>query len=165
MLFRSNILRAKYMPLKIIENICIFSNGKCLYNPQMIRRTEKEEKEFIKKKGKDYISKKSDMFTGIKSGAFFHTSNPKYKYPNNLLNFNARAKECNNRIRVHPTQKPVDLLEYIIKTYTNEGDLVLDFTMGSGSTGVACMNTNRKFIGIELDEKYFNIAKERLENN
>lgn len=105
------------------------------------------------------------MFTGIKSGVFFHTSNPKYKYPNNLLNFNARAKECNNRIRVHPTQKPVDLLEYIIKTYTNEGDLVLDFTMGSGSTGVACMNTNRKFIGIELDEKYFNIAKERLENN
>lgn len=63
----------------------------------------------------------------------------------------------------HPTQKPVDLLEYLIKTYTNEGDLVLDFTMGSGSTGVACLNTNRKFIGIELDEKYFNIAKDRIE--
>lgn len=158
-----NILRAKYMPLKLIENICIFSNGKCPYNPQMIERTEKEEKEFIKKKGKDYISKKSDMFTGIKSGAFFHTSDPKYKYPVNLLNFNARSKECNNRIRVHPTQKPVDLLEYLVKTYTNENDLVLDFTMGSGSTGVACLNTNRKFIGIELDEKYFNIAKDRIE--
>ena len=63
----------------------------------------------------------------------------------------------------HPTQKPVDLLEYLVKTYTNEGDLVLDFTMGSGSTGVACMNLNRKFIGIELDENYFNIAKERIE--
>lgn len=63
----------------------------------------------------------------------------------------------------HPTQKPVDLLEYLIKTYTNEGDLVLDFTMGSGSTGVACMNLNRKFIGIELDENYFNIAKDRME--
>ena len=159
-----NILCAKYMPLKLIENICIFSNGKCPYNPQMIERTEKEEKEFIKKKGKNYTSKKSDMFAGIKSGAFFHTSDTKYKYPVNLLNFNARSKECNNRIRVHPTQKPVDLLEYLIKTYTNEGDLVLDFTMGSGSTGVACMNLNRRFIGIELDEKYFNIAKERIEN-
>ena len=63
----------------------------------------------------------------------------------------------------HPTQKPVALLEYLIKTYTNEGDLVLDFTMGSGSTGVACLNTNRRFIGIELDEKYFGIAKERLQ--
>lgn len=102
------------------------------------------------------------MFAKVKSGAFFHTSDPKYKYPVNLLNFNARSKECNNRIRVHPTQKPVDLLEYLIKTYTNEGDLVLDFTMGSGSTGVACMNTNRRFIGIELDENYFNIAEERM---
>ena len=64
--------------------------------------------------------------------------------------------------RLHPTQKPVDLLEYLIKTYTNEGEIVLDFTMGSGSTGVACLNTNRKFIGIELDEKYFEIAKERI---
>ena len=63
---------------------------------------------------------------------------------------------------LHPTQKPVDLLEYLIKTYTNEDDLVLDFTMGSGSTGVACLNTNRRFVGIELEEKYFGIAKERL---
>lgn len=159
-----NILCAKYMPLKLIENICIFSNGKCPYNPQMIERTEKEEKEFIKKKGKDYISKKSDMFTGIKSGAFFHTSNPKYKYPVNILNFSAQSKECNNRVRVHPTQKPVALLEYLVKTYTDEGGLVLDFTMGSGSTGVACLKTKRNFIGIELDKKYFNITKERLES-
>lgn len=159
-----NILCAKYMPLKVIENICIFSNGKCTYNPQMIKRTEKEEKEFISKRGKNHTTKKSDMFSEIKSGAFIHTSNTKYKYPINLLNFNARSNECNNRIRVHPTQKPVALLEYLIKTYTNEGDLVLDFTMGSGSTGVACMNTNRRFVGIELDENYFNIAKNRIEN-
>ena len=66
--------------------------------------------------------------------------------------------------KYHPTQKPVDFLEYLIKTYTNEGDLVLDFTMGSGSTGVACLNTNRRFIGIELDEDYFNIAKKRIED-
>ena len=63
---------------------------------------------------------------------------------------------------MHPTQKPVKLLEYLIKTYTDKGDLVLDFTMGSGSTGVAALNTNRRFIGIELDEKYFNIAKQRI---
>lgn len=64
----------------------------------------------------------------------------------------------------HPTQKPVPLLEYLIKTYTNEGETVLDNCMGSGSTGVACINTNRNFIGIELDENYYNIAKERIEN-
>ena len=158
---------AKYRPMQQTEDICVFTkNGeKTIYNPQMIERTEKEEREFIKKKGKDYTPQKNDMFIGIKSKAFFHTSDPKYKYPVNLLNFNARSKECNNRVRVHPTQKPVDLLEYLIKTYTNENDLVLDFTMGSGSTGVACLNTNRKFIGIELDENYFNIAKERIENN
>ena len=76
-----------------------------------------------------------------------------------------KSKEEIRRGAVHPTQKPVPLLEYLIKTYTNEGDLILDFTMGSGSTGVACMNLNRKFVGIELDEKYFNISKERIEDN
>ena len=83
-------------------------------------------------------------------------------YPRSILDF----KACHNmQGKVHPTQKPVDLLEYLIKTYTNKNELVLDFTMGSGSTGVACMNTNRKFIGIELDENYFNIAKDRIENS
>jgi DNA modification methylase len=80
------------------------------------------------------------------------------RYPTSILKFN-RARG------LHPTQKPVDLLEYLIKTYTNESETVLDFTMGSGSTGVACINTNRKFIGIELDENYFNIAKDRIENS
>ena len=158
-----NILCAKYMPLKVIENICIFSNGKCKYIPQMIERTEKEEKEYIDKISRNCVPQKTDIFPELKNGGFVYTSNTKYKYPINLLDFNARAGECNSKKRVHPTQKPVALLEYLIKTYTDEGDLILDFTMGSGSTGVACMNTNRKFIGIELDEKYFNIAKERME--
>ena len=78
-----------------------------------------------------------------------------------MLQGNMKSKE----FRIHPTQKPVDLLEYLIKTYTDENETVLDFTMGSGSTGVACVNTNRKFIGIELDEKYFNIAKKRIEES
>lgn len=156
-----NFLNAKITPIKVIENICVFSNGTCVYNPQMTERTEKDAKAQKTKPS----SQKSDIFGKIKGGKFFRTSDPKYKYPINLLKFKARAKECNFKERVHPTQKPVDLLEYLIKTYTDEGDLVLDFTMGSGSTGVACLNTNRDFIGIELDENYFNIAKNRLENS
>ena len=85
------------------------------------------------------------------------------RYPKNIITINARAKECNNVIRVHPTQKPVALLEYLIKTYTQEGETVLDFTFGSGSTGVACLNTNRKFIGVEMDDKYFDIGASRME--
>ena len=81
-------------------------------------------------------------------------------YPKNLI----EISNANQHGKVHPTQKPVALMEYLIKTYTNEGDTVLDFTMGSGTTGVACVNTNRKFIGIELDEGYFNIAKNRIES-
>ena len=161
-----NILCAKYMPLKVVENICVFSNGKCNYNPQMIERTKEEEDKFINKNSKrrtDYDCKKNDKVLGLSTNNFINKANTKYKYPTNLLSFNARANECNNRVRVHPTQKPVDLMEYLIKTYTNENETVLDFTMGSGSTGVACMNTNRKFIGIELDNNYFNIAKQRIE--
>ena len=81
-----------------------------------------------------------------------------HKTPTSVLIF---KPESNSKI-FHPTQKPVALMEYLIKTYTNEGELVLDFTMGSGTTGVACRNLNRNFIGIEMDEKYFNIAKERI---
>ena len=83
------------------------------------------------------------------------------KYPTNVLVF-SNASQKN---KLHPTQKPVALLEYLIKTYTNEGDIVLDNCMGSGSTGVACVNTNRDFIGIELDKDYFNIAKQRITGN
>ena len=86
------------------------------------------------------------------------------RYPKNIIKYSKYNKECNQLNRVHPTQKPVELLEYLINTYTKEGCVVLDFTMGSGSTGVACMNTNRKFIGIELDEKYFEIARNRIQD-
>jgi site-specific DNA-methyltransferase (adenine-specific) len=80
------------------------------------------------------------------------------KHPKSILTFS----KPHSSVMIHPTQKPIELLEWLIKTYTNEGDLVLDNCCGSGSTGVACMNTNRRFIGIELDEKYLQIAKERL---
>ena len=86
------------------------------------------------------------------------------KNPSTILKFNSLKNNSKEKV-AHSTQKPVLLMEYLIKTYTDENETVLDFTMGSGSTGVACMNTNRKFIGIELDENYFNIAKDRIENS
>ena len=106
------------------------------------------------------------MFSGVKSGYFKPGQNKKgtERYPKNIINIPKQSTECNNSKRFHPTQKPVALLEYLIRTYTKEGELILDFTMGSGSTGVACINTNRRFVGIELDETYFNIANERIEN-
>ncbi len=84
------------------------------------------------------------------------------RYPRKIIKISSRLKECNSLNRIHPTQKPVELFEYLIKTYTNEGDLVLDNTAGSGTTAVACLNTNRQFIVMEKDETYFNIIKQRV---
>ena len=136
-----NFLNAKRQPLREVENIMVFNSK--IYNPQGLIY-------------KEQINKRSNSTeTNSKHGL----SNKSYytNYPKQILRFIGERG-------LHPTQKPVALLEYLIKTYTNEGELALDFTMGSGSTGVACINTNRKFIGIELNENYFNIAKGRLEN-
>ena len=151
----TNFAQAPYMPLKNIENICVFSKAtiaqnsknRMIYNPQGVIECN------IPKKG----SKANNFRPNRKQLKDYvqHFTN----YPKSILNFNK------DHTHLHPTQKPVALLEYLIKTYTNEGDLVLDNCMGSGSTGVACVNTNRSFIGIELDENYFNIAKERIENS
>lgn len=139
-------LNARKFPLKSHENILIFSKKRHKYNPQM-------------SKGKPYRS-----ITGSGSSNYGKTrpiliDNKGTRYPRTTLRF----KNVNTVKQLHPTQKPVELLEYLVKTYTDEGDTVLDFTMGSGSTGVACKNTGRKFIGIEKDLKYFEISKERLE--
>lgn len=154
-----NVLVAKHQPLKIHELVHIFSSGgKAIYYPQYTfgHKDRTDEKE---------TTQKSDLNQKIKSGVFVKskTNKPKdAKYPKSILDFSKQASECANSKSVHPTQKPVALMEYLIKTYTNETETVLDFTMGSGSTGVACRNLNRKFIGIELDETYFDIAKERI---
>ena len=142
-------LNANKMPLKKHENILIFYNKSPLYNPQFTQGTPYE----MKRKYND-----NEIFgkTGTKDG--YITKNNGKRYPTSIVKFNRELKN-----RYHPTQKPVKLLEYLIKTYTNENETELDFTMGSGSTGVACMNTNRKFIGIELDKNYFNIASKRIE--
>lgn len=154
-----NPLIAKYKPMSIFEDIIIFGKGAINYYPIMEEADPKNIRPLNK------VRKKTDLLSGIKSGEFKTSKNynPNKRYPKNEIKISSRAKECNQLNRLHPTQKPVALLEYLIKTYTNEGDLVLDFTAGSFSTGVACLNTNRKFIGIELDKNYFEIGKKRIE--
>lgn len=142
-----NIMLAKHQPMKITEIISVFSKNKHNYYPIMELR--------------DKVKKTRCYSVGdVMGGKVIDTSLKTYdkKYPKNLLEFS----NANQKGKVHPTQKPVELLEYLIKTYTNEGETVLDFTAGSGSTGVACLNTNRNFIGIELDKNYFEIMETRL---
>ncbi len=160
----TGFLNAKKMPLKVTEDICVFYKKLPTYNPQMTKRTEEEIKIAKRKSNKSYKLGK-DVLQNGPYGEFRTNANPncEEKYPTNLIKFNRRSKECNTLNRFHPTQKLVALLEYLIKTYTNEGEVVLDNCMGSGSTGVACVNTNRKFVGIELDDNYFEIAKKRIE--
>ena len=144
-------LNANKMPLKKHENILVFYKKLPIYNPQMVKGDAYEIK---RNKNTNEIFGK----TGTQDG--YVTKNKGERYPTSILNFN---RELRNRL--HPTQKPVALLEYLIKTYTLEGETVLDNTMGSGSTGVACINTKRNFIGIEKDDKYFEIAKKRIEEH
>ena len=143
-----NPFLAKYQPLKIHENIMIFSNKTHNYYPI---KTDKH----ITRKYKDIYGGGESFRKGASDGL---TRTTKGKYPKSILTIS----NANRKGKIHPTQKPVALLEYLIKTYTNENETVLDSTMGSGSTGVACINTKRRFIGIELDDNYFNIAKERI---
>jgi site-specific DNA-methyltransferase (adenine-specific) len=139
-------LNSKKMPLKEHENILVFYKKLPTYNPQGLIKKEIPTIRKRQYNGSNYGDSDKDAIQEY------------YNYPKSILDFNSVTEN------VHPTQKPVALLEYLVKTYTNKGDLVLDFTMGSGSTGVACKHTNRKFIGIELDEKYFEIAKNRIKN-
>jgi DNA modification methylase len=141
----ANFMLCKYQPYKVHEIVSVFSKSKHNYFPQMTD-------------GKPYISGKGtsgDITGNVKK---IQTKNDGKRYPRSIQKF------CTGKSKSkHPTQKPVALLEYLIKTYTLENETVLDFTMGSGSTGVACVNTNRDFIGIELDDNYFSIAKDRIE--
>ena len=162
---KSNFPQANHQPLNNIENIIVFSDGYArnfpknsnnlksvmTYNPQFTI-------------GEKYKIPKPTKTTEIfninhKNGEYKHKEKDTTKrFPFLTLKFNA----LKGKQKQHPTQKPIALMEYLIKTYTNENETVLDFTMGSGSTGVACQNTNRNFIGIEQDQKYFNTATERI---
>ena len=145
----SDFLNANRKPLRSHENICVFYKKQPTYNPQ-------------KTDGKPYKAKSGETTSsnfGKFNGNHYTENKDGKRYPLSVLRFSGE----HNSGKQHPTQKPTDLLEYLIKTYTNEGEIVLDNSMGSGSCGVACVNTNRHFIGIELDDGYFNIAKKRIE--
>ena len=147
----SGHLNAKKQPMRAYEDICVFYKKQCTYNPQGLTYGE-----FNNNRPSRKNKTLGDYTFGIERD--FGISNAK-GYPKNILEY---PNPNNNKL--HPCEKNVQLLEYLIKTYTNESETVLDNTMGSGSTGVACLNTNRNFIGIELDKDYFNIAKERIKN-
>ena len=141
---------AKYMPLKKHENILVFGKSAAYYEPQMQIGTPY--------KRKYTPNKVNNLGFGIKG---VQTDNKGTRHPTTILDF---PQKWRRQDQLHPTQKPVELMEFLVKSYCPENGLVLDFTMGSGSTGVACRNTNRNFIGIEIDENYYNIAKDRIEN-
>ena len=144
----SNFSLCKKQPNKKHEIVSVFYKSQPTYNPQM-------------QVGKPYKDKERKRTVGVHGGKETTKKpieNNGTRYPSSVQKFSN-----GNNGNVHPTQKPIDLLEYFIRTYTNEDETVLDFTMGSGSTGVACVNTNRRFIGIELDDGYFEIAKNRIQ--
>ena len=155
---------AKYAPMKFHENVLVFSKNKTKYNPQFIEYADSVKKRFNEGEKVNRIKQSVNSTNTIHNGMSYEGEQPillsRGKYPESILKFKS-VPNCNG-IRLHPTQKPLELKEYLIKTYTDKNDIVLDFTMGSGTTGVACKNLNRNFIGIELDEGYFNIAKERI---
>jgi len=150
----TNFLNAKFQPFKVHEIISVFSSKASSYSPRGSM------KYFPQKTSgsKTYSSTR-------KSGKHEYHSDPSNFLVKNMdgTRFPRSVQKSNMERGLHPTQKPVALLEYLIKTYTLENETVLDFTMGSGSTGVACKNLNRNFIGIELDDKYFEVAKKRIE--
>jgi len=152
----TNFMSAKCMPLLKTEDICVFSYAtanamsklKMKYNPQGVKPVD-----WDKVNGSNVGGEVAKERGAIFKGNYKQTLT---EYPKNIIDL------PNDNNRLHPTQKPVALMEYLIKTYTNEGETVLDFTMGSGTTGVACVNLGRSFIGIEMDENYFNIASDRI---
>jgi site-specific DNA-methyltransferase (adenine-specific) len=144
---------ANRKPLNIHENISVFYEKQPNYN-----RICDEGNPYIRKNNRTN-GKNDTNFKSDNSGTWINEGK---RTPTTIRKINRVS--AGGKKPLHPTEKPIELMEWIIKSYTNENDLVLDFTMGSGSTGVACMNTNRRFVGIELDENYFNIAKDRIEN-
>jgi site-specific DNA-methyltransferase (adenine-specific) len=151
----SNLFQAKKCPLKTHEDIAVFGRS-INYIPQMTPKAKPQ------KQGRYKTTEDSSRVTNKTAKNKIAGKVYTHSYPKTIQTF---AKEKRSQKQHHPTQKPVALMEYLIKTYTNEAETVLDFTMGSGTTGVACKNLNRKFIGIEIDETYFNIAEERIEKH
>ena len=146
----SNFAMCKKQPFKKHEIISVFYKKQPTYNPQM-------------ETGKPYVDKRENGERNASVGVEYGVKRQRIENKGTRFPSSVQKFSNGNNGNVHPTQKPIPLLEYLIRTYTNEDETVLDFTMGSGSTGVACVNTNRRFIGVELDEGYFIIAKKRIE--
>ena len=151
----TGMAKAKYRPMRYYEEICIFNEGTGTYNPIMKERIGKLKQCY----NYDHYCGDSNHLSLMKKQSKRY--DPNWVQPSDVLEFNVVP---NRNGKLHPTQKPIELLEWLVKTYSNEEDLVLDNCMGSGTTGVACKNLNRNFIGIELDTNYFNIAKNRINN-
>ena len=149
----SGFLNANRQPLRQHEELVVFYKKQPIYNPQKIKGNKNHSKGVIKTTANNNYNKFDFIDNNEKLGDM--------KHPKSILTFS----KPHPSVMLHPTEKPIELLEWLIRTYTNEGNLILDNCMGSGSTGVACKNLNRSFIGIEKDEKYFQIAKERIENS
>lgn len=147
----SGFLNANKQPLRQHEEIVVFYKKQPTYNPQKTKGTPNHSKGKPKESSNNNYNSFGWVDNVDKLGNM--------KHPKSIVTFSKPHPST----MIHPTQKPLDLLEWLIKTYTNENDTILDNCMGSGTTGVACKNLNRNFIGIEKDEKYFNIAKERIE--
>lgn len=152
---------AKYQPMRYHETISVFYKKWGQYYPQMIKRTSPRIQQAHDNNWSFTVNPPDSVMSSANHILIDATKyDPNWKYPSTILEFNSIKGNSHEKVP-HPTQKPLKLLEYLVRTYTKKGDVVLDFTMGSGSTGVACLQTNRNFIGIELDEKYYNIAKKR----
>ena len=175
----SNFMRTNHEPLKYHENILVFSKGSLDINPQRYKVLEIDEIMNMSKKEIEGMmkSKDYDRFGKVDRRKTVRNPDENKKHLGSEIKRVRNADDgfrnpksvlkINNKLHgnIHPTQKPVALFEYLVKTYTNKGETVLDNTMGSGTTGIVCKNLNRNFIGIELDENYFNMAKERIENH
>jgi site-specific DNA-methyltransferase (adenine-specific) len=149
----SNFASAKYQPLRYTENISVFYKKSPVYIPQMtVGRKNNSVGKGVRRKINE---------SNLPTSKVSYQNNPEsnLKFPKNIIRFERGVSQ------IHPTQKPVDLFEYLIKTYTNEGETVLDNCMGSGTTAIACINTNRNYIGFEKEEKYYNIIQERIKNH
>jgi site-specific DNA-methyltransferase (adenine-specific) len=152
-------MQAKRRPMRAHEHILVFYKEQPTYNPQMIERTEKELKRLPKK---PIVQKSSEVYSNKQTVSNSREKN-KFKNPNSVLDIKCVYNQSAEKV-AHPTQKPVELFEYLIKTYTNENEIVLDNCMGSGTTAVACVRNNRNFIGFETEPSYVEIANKRLDN-
>lgn len=161
----SNIGNAKYMHLKYSEDIVVFANGRCTYNPQMQKRISDRVRQAQKGNSRQWRTNRGDTqevsFVTRYEPRDWNSFDADFKYPGNVLNMPAVVSNSKEKVS-HPTQKPIALMEYLVRTYSNESDTILDNCMGSGTTAISCLNTNRNYIGFELDKDYYDLSTKRI---